>query len=165
MTIDNKGQLQGIGGWLKLLVFYLMIFEPLVSLWDTYARLSRSFNIEPTFADESGYRQFAIAWCAAMILVAGLSVIAGYKLWKDLRWSSVKLAIILMWAGRALSLLMVIFLPWLATGAVNFDQPLLLLKAHMPAITFTFLWSFYLLDSVRVRNTYHGSPAKAARGQ
>ena len=55
MTIDNKGQLQGIGGWLKLLVFYLMIFEPLVSLWDTYARLSRSFNIEPTFADNQPY--------------------------------------------------------------------------------------------------------------
>ena len=144
-------RLRGVGGWLAFLVISLMALGPLAVIAGTLADLGTAEQVNPPLS-ASGWQFVEIVdWGLALIQIA-MMVYTGWRLNKVFRRSTVKFAIVMLWAmGPGLGLLGLAAIGLFAN--VNpFDSSTL--SALARPIIYAFVWTLYLMMSRRVENTY-----------
>ena len=154
-TLARNPYITGVGGWLALLIFLLMIYIPLIGLGGMQSTLSAALEQHPQLASSPEWQSYRkISWLMFWGLAA-LSFSAGYKLWKYHCPDSVRFAIISLWIilplGNVLSAVLDVYL----FGTRIAGQ---FIAATFWGLFFNCLlvglWSTYLIKSVRVNNTY-----------
>ena len=141
LTAAHNDQYRGVGGWLGLLVFYLLVFLPL----GTGMQLVR--GVRPILAGESGQQAASLPnltyWIVAL-LVTLIGIYAGIALWR-----------VFPNAVVATKFFLVVFLVAGVALAVYQNQILKdRLWGMVDSLTFFLVWYVYLIRSKRVANTY-----------
>lgn len=140
--VAQEKVLQGVGGWLAFLIVSMGILSPLMSL---------SFYFRSASFQEDG----SVMHLLAVLAGCALFVAGAWRLYRRHVWSSVRFAIMALWAGSfALGALAYLFLffvgGWQMVWAVLSGERGDLFRS----LAYPVIWTLYLLRSRRVRNTY-----------
>ena len=144
--------LQGVGGWLGLLVFGLLIGGPLSALGTTASAVADAQAANPSLVTIPAWQQIvSVVWTEA-IARAALFGYAGWRLAYRLQHRSVAIAICLMWfAGPTLEIGAAIVVNAIApAGSADAEVGTGIARFSAWAV----IWMAYLLKSRRVENTY-----------
>ncbi|HEX7387835.1 MAG TPA: DUF2569 family protein [Castellaniella sp.] len=150
---DKKAGLYGIGGWLTVLIA-LFILRALGALGSTYADLQSASQMLSAAYAEYWPTFVAMVWSTTW-LAAIMSFVAGWRLLRQRDSSVPRFAILVLWvSGPAASLAAdaeLYWLIWPATDALSIGN---LFGSLIGAVVFASVWTLYLKQSWRVRNTY-----------
>ncbi|CAM4092108.1 hypothetical protein BOTU111921_11320 [Bordetella tumbae] len=145
----------GVGGWLWLPIVGLMIFRPLGSFGATLRNIDETEKLYPQIIGIPDWSNYKTAtWC---LVVAGcaISIAAGYRLWKDHKPQSVKLAMFALWLPVITLLLDAISANvFLGLRLNDYFDPQGVGSA-LGGMIVAALWTWYFKRSRRVRNTYY----------
>ena len=147
--------ISGIGSWLAVLIFGMMVLSPLIGIGSLSNELRTAIEKLPQLEQNSQWQTYKQTAWIIFTSSAALSFTAGYRLWKLHIPDSVKFAIYALWIisiGRP-------FLDGVATivifGSNNFSEVFPeMIAAMIPAVITAGIWTAYLKRSVRVKNTY-----------
>jgi len=150
-----EGELRGIGGWLAFFLVTLGVFTPLSSIVSV-AMLSGEAEIAITYGTAW---DTLIAW--VWVMAGATAALAWFATWRMIarqNWLSVRITIAVLWAIAAITLIGEPLLVSLMTG-LSFAE---LVGAEgiglIRPLVYCTIWTLYLLQSVRVANTYRGDP-------
>lgn len=154
----NDVQVKGVGGWLSYFILLNVIISPLFTLAvvvGSYAQLEAKFPllIEDRYYTSYKAQTLILTFCAISSLF-----VAGVRLWRVHKPSSVSFMIYSMWivvigSSFILALIGIAHSPQLLSLAqVSFDA----LASFFAMSIYATLWTLYLKRSKRVRNTYYG---------
>jgi hypothetical protein len=147
----------GVGGWLALLVFGLMIGGPLISLGTTLSGFEDAERQSPQLLSMTSWQNAKVVTWGVTFLQIGLSFSAGWRLTNSFIARSVTYAKIVLWlAGPVLYILGILLL----SGMIKLSLGGFvtgLIRSAMYAL----IWTLYLKKSRRVQNTYYGNRAAA----
>jgi len=153
--VAKNQDISGVGGWLALLVFGLMILGPLLGLGALLNEFSTAVEQLPQLANNAKWQDYQqISWLIYTVSVA-ISFSAGYRLWKIHFPESVRFAIISQWLAGPLT-----YVLHQISGIVMFDMIpdgdtiARMVGGTIAAVIGAGIWTAYLMLSVRVRNTY-----------
>jgi hypothetical protein len=141
---------EGIGGWLALLIFWLIVLRPLagISLWWQMHGIVQS---EQAIGDSASPLVNTSVFWFLVLTSAALSIYAGIRLLRERSPATVRAAIAIIWTTVPLSVLAGVVARAFFEGRV--DIPLaatsLALQIAIAAVS-----TGYLLRSRRVKNTY-----------
>ena len=145
--MESKTELIGVKGWLLFLVIVLTVIGPARGAWSVSSQLESLAIAEPALAaSEAWIDVYAVAW-VAWGFGAILSFVAGLILLFWRKAVAVITVIALLWIMGPLLSVFVVF----DTGA-EFDSANSFAVAKSAASAL--LWTFYLMNSQRVKNTY-----------
>ncbi|HEX8526571.1 DUF2569 family protein [Allosphingosinicella sp.] len=154
MGYSDQERLRGVAGWLAFLCIVLMFISPAWSLIGTGIEFNGAERDHPGLSEIPEWRTVKIFVWLLTGAGAVLSIYAGWRLNSVHRPSSVRLAIATMWALGPGSLLI-----GGAVAALAFDVAFLSdpqdTRDLARSIAAPSLWTFYLLLSRRVKNTYY----------
>jgi Protein of unknown function (DUF2569) len=156
-AIKTNEYISGIGGWLYFLIISFMVLSPLKLVGQTLANFADALYKYPQLANNPQWQSIKIyTWCLIMVSVA-FCITAGYRLWKNHEWSSVRFAIKNFFIFQPLITLGIYFVPAIVLG--NIDQLDTLgdpqvIGGLVGYLIMTGIWTAYLLKSKRVANTY-----------
>jgi uncharacterized protein DUF2569 len=152
-----RHELYGFGGWLLFFVIILAGVTPLVEIVSVYSALygGQSDFLRPVITNWSG---FSLALWSLVAFECGLFGYTGYRLVRDYRPSTIRLARITIWiSGLILPsfgiLLTGMFVdyPILDTYSLTFAEgPFEIIRP----IIWAGIWTLYFAKSERVRITY-----------
>lgn len=147
--------ISGIGGWLSLLIFLLMILGPLGGMGKLSNEFSNAVEQFPLLLSNAQWQNYTqLSWLIFTVL-ASMQFVAGYRLLKIHTPQSVNFAIIVIWVagpiGNALYIISAIVIFGNNDNSNAFAQQAGALTASLIAAA---IWTAYLLRSVRVINTY-----------
>ena len=149
-------RLHGIGGWLQFLIIALMVLSPLVAFGQTSGEINMQEESVANLADNPLWQSIKVAIWTFTAIQCSLLFSAGFRLWKDHRWASVRYTIATLWiAGPLLSLIAVFVMAFI--GKLDpFAGPQVAeaIGASMAGMVGATVWTLYLLRSRRVANTY-----------
>ena len=152
----KSSSMTGVGGWLALLVFWLLMLGPLTTVGNTYRGFADAAEHLPDLAGNPQWPVFRQITWIVVACSSALSIAAGYRLLMDHTPSSVSLAKWFLWiVGPTASALHVFIVPSVVLdapiGDADFARFIGALVASFIAAT---IWTLYLSRSVRVQNTY-----------
>lgn len=141
----------GVGGWLALLIFGMLIGGPLRSLAGTMSDLNGAERANPALIGLALWGTIkAFTWVVTLTSIVA-SAHAGWRLGWRLRPSSVKIAIWTLWLAGPMMTLIAVSGVSLLSGT-GFSE---IWTAGMATpFAYAAIWTAYLLKSDRVRNTY-----------
>ena len=150
MAKDNS--ISGVGGWLGLLIFGLMVLGPLILFGSTASTFAKSEIDNTALIGLESWRLYKQAVWLTIFIEIGLRIYAGYLLWKVYIYESVKTSIKILWiTGPAAAIFLNIILPQVIFDTLSLNEGIPeIIKATISAV----VWVFYLKKSVRVKNTY-----------
>ena len=149
---NTKGP-AGVAGWLLLLVVGLMFLGPLMGAGRINADIMLAESQYPNLKDLESWQLYKSATWWSFLVVACLSIYAGFGLAKGRNPSVVKRAKIFLWvAGPAASIVMGIFLPLFVFGELESDPQFF--GALIGSVLVAAIWTAYLSMSRRVKATY-----------
>ncbi|HVL77602.1 MAG TPA: DUF2569 family protein [Noviherbaspirillum sp.] len=149
--------LSGVGGWLAFLIFTLFA-GPVIGFGNLYGQMTDAVAQNPQLHSYTEWAQYKLATWTVFAASAGLSVSAGYRLWKVHTAESVRFAILALWLiGPVARVLYTSVGIWAFGVGVTPEDVGTVAAAGIVAS----LWTAYLLRSGRVRNTYGTSAAPA----
>ena len=149
---DSKGP-AGVAGWLLLLVVGLMFLGPLMGAGRINADFMMAESQYPNIKELDAWLLYKSATWWSFLVVACLSIYAGFGLAKGRNPTVVKKAKILLWvAGPAASVVMGIFLPLVIFGKIESDPQFF--GAFIGSVLAAVIWTAYLSRSRRVKATY-----------
>lgn len=140
--------ISGVGGWLVWLIFNLLVLSPMLGIGQLYGALS---DAPAQLAANSEWQQFKQAVWAVSWATVALSICAGYRLLKIHTADSVRFALYSLWAIGPGGVLLMYGLTFLIFGKTDF---LMVLAQSLGPCLSAVIWTLYLKNSVRVRNTY-----------
>jgi hypothetical protein len=162
MAVNGEGG-AGVGGWLAFFVLVMAVFTPAAVIVGAWGELYR--GLDGGIADTVEGPTFEVfKWALVALVIAGCWYIA-WRLHRVRAWRSVRIAIAGLWIIAigstaadliGISLIAGVPISWLLEGAMaEIVRPL----------AFAGLWTFYLLRSKRVADTYprEAAPAKPAQ--
>jgi hypothetical protein len=164
--MKSQRNLSGVHGWLRWLIFVLMILAPLLSLGRTTQLLTETPKQYPALASNPHWGTFrTITWTVTWIGVV-LSFGAGYRLKTDHAPEAVSFAKTMFWImGPGLSVVGAVQ-PTLILGTPLTDAALVRLIGIVAQQTIVAgTWVLYLSCSKRVRNTYHLGSSSVAHNR
>ena len=88
MAKDNS--ISGVGGWLGLLIFGLMVLGPLILFGSTASTFAKSEIDNTALIGLESWRLYKQAVWLTIFIEIGLRIYAGYLLWKVYIYESVK---------------------------------------------------------------------------
>lgn len=147
----SKSTLSGVGGWLGLLIFGLVIGGPFIR-FSHLLPLKEAEKINPSLINNPAWQNYTqISWFL-FFATAALTIVAGIMLSRVYKKKSVQFTIIALWTSGLGYGIFQMAAAYFTLGATNFlgsIGPLFM------TIILTSIWHIYLLKSVRVKNTYH----------
>ena len=146
---------RGVDGWLLLLVFGLTFVPPLQLVRSAFMPPEMGAASDRSIFDDQRWPRYRHVNWGISIASAGLGVVAGLRLWKVHRRSSVHFAILALWIVMPIAALLDGVAVWAIYGPV--DAAVFLPETMKEAMLSTLkagIWTGYLLLSKRVRNTY-----------
>lgn len=148
-----KSDIQGIGGWLLLLIVGLMIIGPLFGLIKISHDIRDAVEKYPQLVGISQWQNFKLATWIIFASSAAISFVAGYRLWKIHSRKSVRFAIIANWLEGPLQNVL-----YNISAVIIFDTHAGLEQMITKRVIISCIgagtWTAYLLLSDRVKNTY-----------
>lgn len=152
----------GIGGWLALLILLMMLIGPLLGAGRLFAEIGLTEQKHSEFLaflrnlDDDSWNSYkmAVGWTFAG--VAALSIFGGWRLLRLLDWTTVRETIMILWiTGPIATFVLAWVIPKVVFGSVLFES--VVDEVAVPVFTSGIavaIWTAYLLNSRRVRNTY-----------
>jgi hypothetical protein len=157
--MSQSDELKGIGGWLLFLILSLGVIGPIYGVYDGLGNFREAELQNPELVTLTGWRHYEIASWSIYALICILRITAATQLAFARSWNSVPFAIAVMLLCPVLLavgdfVLMTLFLgTTVATSAAT-----TVLADFGKQLFYAGLWTWYLLRSVRVRNTYGPRP-------
>ena len=147
----SKSTLSGVGGWLGLLIFGLVIGGPFIR-FSHLLPLKEAEKINPSLINNPAWQNYTqISWFL-FFATAALTIVAGIMLSRVYKKKSVQFTIIALWTSGLGYGIFQMVAAYLTLGATNFSGSI---GPLFMTIILTSIWHIYLLKSVRVKNTYH----------
>jgi len=154
-----RSDIQGIGGWLVLLIVGLMIVGPLSGLFRISHELRNAIETYPQLADNTQWQNYKVVAWIIFTSSAVISFVAGYRLWRIHNRESVRFAIIANWIeGPLQNIFYIISAGIIFDIGVGLSQ--LIIKRVIISCIGAGIWTAYLLLSDRVKNTYGSGRTK-----
>lgn len=154
-TGNQKPELYGVGGWLLFFWISLVFFDPLYTVVTQYQFFDMQELTYPGLENYPEWGNMKWFFWGMTIFCIMLSWIAGYFLNCRYKWSSVRLAILILWVTGPLQIVLATF--YLGMNFENLSRSYLFVECFWAVVKssiITLLWMWYLLKSERVRNTY-----------
>ncbi|MCG9078910.1 DUF2569 family protein [Laribacter hongkongensis] len=149
----QNNELKGVGGWLAFLVISFML-RPLFAVSTLHLNLSDATKKYPELLLSKKWELYSnITWGHTWIY-ALLSIYTGYLLLKVHKWSSVKIAISMLWILLITPQIIDTLVAAFIFGNVDDSSLQLLIQQTISTSIGATLWTAYLIRSKRVRNTY-----------
>lgn len=156
-----QAALVGVHGWLWWLAWGMGAIGPLLAVLQTIGQLASQERQYPGVVANPLWLMFkAIIWFD-IALIQGLGMIGGFMLMNRFRRSTPYIVIALMWARSVLP-------PFIVGPVAQSQLPTTMTSGLTEGLledattygVFALIWSFYLLLSRRVKNTYRGAAAE-----
>jgi hypothetical protein len=149
----------GVGGWLALLVLGLVLLGPLRAVTQLSDALSATEVATPQLVAHPIWESYKTWAWAIVISAAALSIFTGARLVVSREASVVKYAIISLWiCGPLAAVALGVVLPFWAFSEYMTVQDFMADKelqlGILVSVGVTVLWTVYLTNSKRVRDTY-----------
>lgn len=144
----------GVHGWLALLVFGFLVGFPLLGAGRINADILSAEREYPALVASPEWASFKAATWWAFLPFAALSAYVGWGLRNSRDWSAVKRARVVIWLIGPLCTLV---LQWLVPAVTLPSAQDTAGEAVLPMMTsaiYATIWTAYLSNSKRVRNTY-----------
>lgn len=152
--MSNETQPRGVGGWLMVLVLWLMLLGPLRSFWINVGGLLNTEIDQPALASSADWLAYKRWTWIVWLVSAGIAIFAGYRLWRHHRKSSVSFAVIALWAAGPGALLGYLAVTALVYGRMTTASPTALILGATVSCLFAAVWTIYLKRSRRIALTY-----------
>lgn len=160
---NAEKQPHGVGGWLAVLVYWLIVIGPALGLLMLLGTISSQLQ-DNSLSPQVGSSQLlyltvldGVTW----ITQSGLSIYAGRRLRDRFEPASVRYAILILWFNSVgvafLQFLALALLPSIDTAALA----LFFIGRSLVLVIPVAMWNAYLVFSRRVKNTYYAVAAVA----
>lgn len=157
---ENKPH--GVGGWLAVLVYWLIVIGPALGLLMLFGTISLQLQ-DSTLSPQVGSSQLlylnvldGVTW----ITQSGLSIYAGRRLRDRFEPASVRYAILILWFNS----IGIAVLQFAALAVLSSSDPaglaLFFLGRSLVLVILVAVWNAYLVFSRRVKNTYYPAVAE-----
>ena len=148
--MSTRAQPAGIGGWLALLVVWMVILRPLAGVI-LLKQLQDGSLARPDIFENSTWLINPSTFWMIFLLVAALSVYAGLRLWRDRSPAAVKIAIITLWIYSPVAAVDLLIAKAFLEGGLTWQN---VATTAVTNLAIAIGWTLYLQRSRRVRNTY-----------
>ncbi len=152
--------LNGVGGWLLLLIVMLALYLPLADFKNLYDDFIVSTQVLPLLESNPIWKTYRTAIWIVYGIKCFFCFTISYALWKIHRPLTIRLAIGVIWLVGPCAL---VINAVIATLLFHFDF-LQTIKPFYIGIATTAvqsaIWTAYLLRSIRVKNTYYTTQSK-----
>lgn len=157
--MSQTSELKGIGGWLLFLILSLGVIGPIYGVYNGLGNFQETELQNPEFVNLASWRHYELASWSLFALICVLRIAAATRLVLSRRWSSVRFAIAVMLLCPVLLAVgdFVLMALFFGTNAAT-SAATTLLADFGKQLFYAALWTWYLLRSVRVRNTYGPCP-------
>ena len=152
--MSNDTQPRGVGGWLMVLILWLMLLGPLRSFWINVGGLLNSEFDQPALASSADWLTYKRWTWIVWLVSSGIAISAGYRLWRHHRKTSVGFAVIALWAAGPGALLGYLAVTALVYGHMTTASPTALILGATISCLFAAAWTVYLKRSRRIALTY-----------
>ena len=144
---------QGIGGWLALLIFWLIVLRPLggVYLW---WQMHETVQVQHVIGDDASPLVNTSIFWLIVLTSAALSIYAGIGLLRQRSPGTVRAAITIIWITVPLGVLAGVVARAFFEGRMDIFVAATSLAVQ---VAFATVSTAYLLRSKRVKNTSYGS--------
>ena len=147
----GDSEARGVGGWLALLVFGLMVGSPLFALGGTASELRSAENSYPQLTEMAAWQSAKTATWAFAFLQAIMSFFAGWRLVRKFLPSTVTYVTSVLWvAGPGINIVSALVISSILSAPAG---PAI--AASGQSFIYAIIWSAYLAKSRRVENTYY----------
>lgn len=151
--VSDGSRVSGVGGWLALLVFGLMVGGPLFNIVNTISEFADAERGLPQLLAMPSWQNAKIATWIFVIVQSGFLFSAGWKLSNQFVPASVSYAQATLWiAGPLFNVSCILVVAFLMHVPAAPGLP-----AAGQSVIYALVWTLYLQKSRRVRNTYLGS--------
>ena len=158
----NGDELRGVNGWLAFFIVTLGIINPAFLIYSDIATLN---DPDMRFAYGSSWNTIVTGELAITAVALAACWFACYRLLKVFNPTSVRIAIGTLWL---LALLLLVAEPLMISSVMGVSLGVLF-QAMGPVlirpIVYSTIWTLYLLNSKRVKNTYYGVNAQENVGE
>jgi hypothetical protein len=149
MSYQQTGE-AGVGGWLRLLILILCFATPLTGIVSLTNDLAAAEHVSPQILNSPRWLDAKLLlWVSLALRSTGLFY-AGWRLSAVHRWSSVRVALLLLWIAGPIAIAITNLMVSGQLGQQELGSPTPLGWPIASAI----VWSAYLLSSARVAVTY-----------
>lgn len=145
----------GIGGWLALLVVWMVAFRPVAGVYMLSMMQAHSLA-NPTILENSSWLINMSTFWMIFLIVAALSIYGGLRLWRDRSPAAVRTAIVILWIYSPVAAADLLIARAFLERRVPWPNAVLTIAINLAIAG---VWTVYLMRSRRVRNTYFHQPA------
>ena len=152
--MSTRAERVGIGGWLALLIAWMVVFRPVAGIY-MLTMLQAHSLADPTALESNGWLVDTSTFWLIFLIVAALSIYGGLRLWRDRSPAAVRTAIIILWIYSPIAAVDLLIARALLEGGVPWPNAALTVGINLAIAA---VWTVYLMRSRRVRNTYRQQP-------
>ena len=149
--MSPRAESVGIGGWLALLVVWMVAFRPVAGVY-MLSMLQAHSIADPTSLENSTWLINTSTFWIVFLVVAALSIYGGLRLWRDRSPAAVRTAIVVLWIYSPIAAVDLLIAQVFLEGHVSWPDAALTIATNLAIAA---LWTVYLMRSRRVRNTYY----------
>ena len=148
--MSTRAERTGIGGWLALLIVWMVFFRPVAGVY-MLSMLQAHSLADPTALESNGWLVDTSTFWIIFLIVAALSIYGGLRLWRDRSPAAVRTAIIVLWIYSPIAAVDLLIARAFLEGRVPWPNAALTIAINLAIAA---VWTVYLMRSQRVRNTY-----------
>lgn len=142
----------GIGGWLALLIFWMVILRPIAGIY-LMAQMRAAGEADPEMLARSTWLMNPSFFWIVFLAVAALSIYGGLRLVFDRTPAAVRTAIWVLWTVSVIAAASLLIAQGYMEGDVGAADVVRTLGINVGVAA---IWTLYLRRSKRVRATYFG---------
>jgi hypothetical protein len=146
----TRAERVGIGGWLALLIAWMVVFRPVAGVY-MLTMLQAHSLADPIALESNGWLVDTSTFWLIFLIVAALSIYGGLRLWRDRSPAAVRTAIIILWIYSPIAAVDLLIARAFLEGGVPWPNAALTVGMNLAIAA---VWTVYLKRSQRVRNTY-----------
>lgn len=144
----------GLGGWLALLVVWMVGFRPVAGIY-MLSMLQAHSVTNPLSLENSTWLINSSTFWIIFLMVAALSIYGGLRLWRDRSPAAVRTAIVILWIYSPVAAVDLLIARAFLESRVPWPNAALTIAINLAIAA---VWTAYLMRSRRVRNTYFKEP-------
>ena len=148
--MTKRRDLVGIGGWLGLLILWMVLLRPLAGaiMWK---RMHAAGSTDPSLPTNSTWLINTSVFWVMILGVATLSIYGGLRLWRDRTPGAISAAILILWISSPIAAVALLISEAYLKGGVAPSNAASTLGINFAVAA---AWTAYLKRSKRVRETY-----------
>ena len=152
--MNSRAEPVGVGGWLALLVVWMVAFRPVAGVY-MLSMMQADSLANPTILENSSWLINTSTFWIIFLFVAALSIYGGLRLWRDRSPAAVRTAIVILWIYSPVAAADLLIARAFVEGRVPWPNAVLTIATNLAIAG---IWTAYLMRSRRVRNTYFHQP-------